>query len=347
VRDILARVAPRVEVVALSSDPAQTRSTCGVESTRLQSPREYLSRGYSAFEDADAVLVTGGTPFYDWDHASRLIHMGLARRNLPLACFGVGAKRIESLHGRLLTRLLLSGAARVSARDAVSRSRLGSFVDGVSLTGDSAICMEASQVGAKDAMIGAGVEPGDEVVVICPRELSPQNRAHYHDPVTSLLIASIRQSTARLADELLADGYGVVFIPMHCAASDDDAREIKQILELMKGTPLVVSEPLPPRVTAAFLGSATLVIGFRLHSLILAASRGTPVVGVGYDEKIRGFLEYAGVPDCVVEPCDLSMKAWELLREDGVGDLLRDSCAIMRRRVEAEAEAVVESLGLR
>jgi hypothetical protein len=115
----------------------------------------------------------------------------------------------------------------------------------------------------------------------------------------------------------------------------------------MKGTPLVVSEPLPPRVTAAFLGSATLVIGFRLHSLILAASRGTPVVGVGYDEKIRGFLEYAGVPDCVVEPCDLSMKAWELLREDGVGDLLRDSCAIMRRRVEAEAEAVVESLGLR
>jgi polysaccharide pyruvyl transferase WcaK-like protein len=347
VRDLLARVAPRVEVVALSSDPVQTRSTCGVESARLQSPREFLLRGYGAFEDADAVLVTGGTPFYDWDHTSRLIHMGLARRKLPLACLGVGAKRIESPHGRLLTRLLLSGAARISARDAVSRRRLGSFVDGVSLTGDSALCMEATQVGARDALTGVGVEPGDDVVVVCPRELSPRNKAHYHDPVTPSLIASIRQSTARLADKLLTEGYRVVFLPMHCAAADDDAREIRQILGLMKGTSLVVSEPLPPRVTAAFLGSTTLVVGFRLHALILAASRGTPVVGVGYDEKIRGFLEYAGVPDCVAEPCDLFARALEMLREDGVGDLLRDSCAIMRRRVEEEAETVVESLGLR
>jgi polysaccharide pyruvyl transferase WcaK-like protein len=334
-------------VVALSSDPAQTRSTCGVESARLQSPRECLLRGYGAFEGVDAVLVTGGTPFYDWDYASRLIHMGLARRNLPLACFGVGAKRIESPHGRLITRLLLSGAVRVSARDDVSRRRLGSFVNGVSLTGDSALCMEPSHVGLRDALRGAGVEPVGEVVVICPRELSPQNKAHYHDPASSSLIASIRQNTARLADHLLDEGYAVIFLPMHCAVGDDDANEIRQIRGLMKGTPLVVSEPLPPRTTAAFLGSVSLVVGFRLHSLILAASQGVLVISVGYDEKIRGFLEYAGVPDSVVEPGDLTAKTGELLRDDGVGDLLRDSCSIMRRRVEEETEVVVESLGLR
>jgi len=345
VRDIFARAAPKAEMVALSTDPAQTRSTCGVESFRLRSPREYLLRGYGVFEGVDAVLVTGGTPFYDWDHASRLIHMGLARRGIPFACFGVGAKRIDSPHGRWLTHLLASNAVRVSARDPISQRRLGSLIDGVSLTGDSALYMEPSPQHV--ALEKAGVEPGDEFVAICPRALSPQHRVHYHDPVPPSLIASIRQNTARLADRFLAEGRQVVFLPMHRSPGDDDSREIGEITGLMEGTPLVVTEPLSPRVTAALLGSASLVVGLRLHSLILAACRGIPVISVGYDDKIRGFMEYAGVPDCVVEPGELPGKASVLVRDDGVGDLLRESCAAMRRRVEEEAAAVAEAFGLR
>jgi polysaccharide pyruvyl transferase WcaK-like protein len=349
VRDLFKRVAPGTEIVALSSDPEQTRSTCRVESIKLQSPRGFLLGGYGgAFEGVDAFIVTGGTPFYDWDHASRFMHMGLARRRLPLACFGVGAKRIESAHGRWLTRLLLSGAVRVSARDRVSRSRLASLAGAVSLTGDSALYMvPAPKRDAEVALEKLGVEAGEDVVVLCPRALSPQNRTHYHDPVTPSLIASIRRGAARLADQLLDEGHRVMLLPMHCAAGDDDRCEMGEIERLMKGTPLTVTEPLPPRVTATLLGSASLVVGFRLHSLILAACQGVPVVGVGYDEKIRGFLEYVGVPDCVVEPDGLVTKARELMRDEGVGTLLRDSCLIMRHRVEEEAAIVAESLGLR
>ncbi len=348
-RDLFAEVAPTVEIVALSTAPAQTRDACGVESLLLQNPLGYLSYGYGAtFRDADAVVVTGGTPFYDWDHVSRLIHMGLARGGVPLACFGVGAKRIDSPHGRLLTRLILSGALRVSARDAFSRTRLGEISGRqVALTGDSALWVEPAPKGEIDALCKTlGLESGEEYVVICPRALSPINRAHYHDPVSATLIASIRENAAALADELTAAGYRTVFLPMHGAKADDDVGEIRAIEGLMKTTVTTIPRPLPPRVTAAFLGSASLVVGLRLHSLILAAAQGVPVVGVGYDEKIRGFMEYAGVSGCVVEPTDLRGKAFDVLGEDGLGEMLSDSCALMKRRVREEAVTLVESLGL-
>jgi polysaccharide pyruvyl transferase WcaK-like protein len=348
-RDLFAEVAPNVEIVALSTDPAQTRGICGVESLLLQNPLGYLSYGYGAtFRGADAVVVTGGTPFYDWDHVSRLIHMGLARGGVPLACFGVGAKRIDSPHGRLLTRLILSGALRVSARDAFSRTRLGEISGRqVALTGDSALWVEPAPKCEIDTLCKAlGFESGEEYVVICPRALSPLNRAHYHDSVSAALIASIRENIAALADELTTAGYNTVFLPMHCAKADDDAREIKVIEVQMKTTAVTILRPLHPRITAAFLGSASLVVGLRLHSLILAAAQGVPIVGVGYDEKIRGFMEYAGVPDCVVEPTDLRGKAFDVLGEVGLGGVLSDSCTLMRARVREEAEALVKSLGL-
>ncbi len=350
VKNLFSRASPGVEVAALSTDPAQTRATCGVESLQLLSPRGYLAHGYGdAFEDADAVVVTGGTPFYDWDHLSRLIHMWHARRGTPLACFGVGAKRIESPHGRRLTRVLLSDACSLSARDGVSRARLASISGkDVELTGDSALWMEPAPRGDADAVRrAAGVEPGDEMVVVCPRALSRLNRAHYHDRVSPTLIEAIRRSTADVADALVEAGHRVVFLPMHTAANDDDTQEIGIISGLMEAKPATIREPLAPPVAAALLGSASLVVGFRLHSLVLAAAQGVPVVGVGYDEKINGFMEYAGVPDCVVDPDGLREKAFAALGEEGLGDVLSDSCALMKRRVGEEAAAVVESLGLR
>ncbi|MCX6648168.1 MAG: polysaccharide pyruvyl transferase family protein [Candidatus Bathyarchaeota archaeon] len=348
VTDLFAEVAPGTEIVALSTDTAQTRATCGVESLPLTSPREYLTRGSDyreTFRGADAVLVTGGTPFYDWDHVSRFIHMGLARRGMPMVCFGVGSKRIESIHGRLLTRWLLSGAQKVSARDEASRTRLSGLSGrDVALTGDSALWMEPAPNGE---VKGAPGIVDDEVVVIAPRALSLLNQSHYHDPVSTALIVSIRVSLTRLADELLDAGYRVVFLPMHCSVGDDDRREIEMITGGMRGKPIQVSEPLAPRETAAFLGSASLVVGLRLHSLILAARQGVPVVSVGYDEKIRGFMEYSGVPECVVEPGGLSGRVFELLENDqGVGKILSGSCAMMRSRIRGEAVAVAETLGL-
>ncbi len=335
-------------MTALSIDPERTRDICGVEAERLLSPKEYLLRGanYDAFSHADVILVTGGTPLYDYDHLSRLIHMGLARREAPLACFGVGAKRIESPHGRWLTRRLLL-RTRISVRDKISKRRIEGITGGpVNLTGDSALFVEPAPRGTVQVLLEKmGIERG-QIAMICPRALSASNRAHYHDHITQLQIESIRIGLARAADKLSEAGYIVVFLPMHIASTDDDLAEIGSIRGSMIMPSHFLAKTLEPHAAAAFLGSASIVVGLRLHSLILAASQGVPVVSVGYDEKIRGFMDYAGVGGCVVEPVELASKALVVAaRGEELGVVLLGSCSVMRARIKEEASALVESLG--
>ena len=349
-KSVLREISTKVEITALSTDPEQTRAICGVNAERLLCPWEYPLRATEydrVFSRVDAILVTGGTPFYDYDHLSRFIHMRLARRGVPFACFGVGVKRINSPPGRWLTRWLLSDARRVSVRDVISRKRIENITGRpVSLTGDSAFFVEPAPNGAVYALFEKiGIERGEDLAVICPRALSASNRAHYHDPLSEEQIEFIRMGVARTADKLSEAGYTVIFLPMHSASNDDDLVEIRIVRRSMKLPSWIVGGTLDPHIVASFLGSASIVVGLRLHSLILAASRGVPIVSVGYDEKIRGFMEYAGVGDCVSEPTDLTGKALAVVaRGDKVGARLNESCSSMRARIREEASVIMESL---
>ena len=351
-RNILAEAMPGSELVALSTDPEQTERVCGVEAARLMSPRWLLAhvgeyRG--VFSGADAVIVTGGTPFYDWDHVSRLMHWGMARGvGKPVVCFGVGTKNIVSVHGRRLVGSLLARSERVSARDRVSWRRLEALSErDVSLTGDSALFLEpASRDVGESIILEAGLSSDHPPVVICPRALSGDNRAHYHDPVDGGRVTTIRLGLAHLADALLREGHQVLFVPFHVAEYDDDRREIGVIRAAMRERgAAALDRTLSPEAAASLLGSPSLVVGLRLHSLILAASQGVPVVSVGYDEKIAGFLDMAGVPECLAEPADLRRRVIDALeRREQLGVVLRESCTKMKERVMQEANMVAEML---
>ncbi len=76
VKNIFAKVLPDARLKALSIDPARTESVCHVDAVRLESPRALIrnrARYLERFRDAKACLVTGGTPFYDYGHISRVI----------------------------------------------------------------------------------------------------------------------------------------------------------------------------------------------------------------------------------------------------------------------------------
>ncbi len=350
-RRILTEAAPGSRLVALSSDPAQTERVCGVEAARLLNPRglpRHAAEYKRLFSGVDGVLVTGGTPFYDWDHASRLMHWGLALGSRkPVVCFGVGAKDVSSLHGRALIASLLMRSARVSARDRVSQRRLEALSGrAVSLTGDSALFLDpAPRNSTYNLLSEVGLSLDRPLVVVCPRFLSRDNRRHYHDPVSDERIASIRLGLACLADTLLEEGYRVLFVPLHGAEGDDDLREIGAIRASMRRRDSESLSFVPsPQVAASLLGSARLVVGLRLHSLIIAASQGVPVVSVGYDEKIAAFLDLAGAPGCLSEPVDLPVVASHALGDAGLGETLRQSCTQMRDRVMSEAREVVALL---
>jgi len=345
-REIMSRAIPGAGITALSTDPQYTRDACGVDAVRLQSPRgllrnreEYLS----AFRDADAVIVTGGTPIYDYGHVSRAIHMGLpAVQGKPMILFGVGARPLRSARGRELTRLLLRGASAISARDHYSRRVLAQVTtQPVTVTGDSALYVAPQPTGVRLERPAA---------VIAPRLLSPDHRAHYHAEVSAADAGRIRHMVARAADSLAGEGLSVYFAPLHTVRPDDDRLEAARIRNLMRGEPEDLDRPANPGEALSLLASADLVIGLRLHSLVLAASAGTPMASVDYDPKIGGFAEMAGLGRYVCQPGDglaaLADAAHRALEEkDAVREQLRARVEAMRRRIMGEAARVSGLLG--
>lgn len=362
-RRVLNQVLSDIEIVAVSSDPEQTRRVCGVEAIPLLSPLGVLRRDgasleayIDAFGGADACIVSGGTPIYDYGHASRLLHFGfpgvVGRR---LFCFGIGAKPIRSGVGIALTRALVNRAELVSTRDYQSRDelvRIGVETQ-IAVTGDSSLFLPTAggSVGSRK-LSECGVEASGGVAAICPRVLSPDHRSHYHEPVSRGAVDGIRRALAMVADALMEDGLDVVFIPMHRVAPDDDTVEIRKIIDLMHGrTAAVVDVGMTPRDAMAVLGRVDLVLGLRLHSLILAAAQGVPVVGVDYDRKIRGFMELAGVGDYLWRPSEPPWALIERVRmglddSGSIGERLRHSCDGMKERILGEAARLAYLLGV-
>lgn len=338
---------PEVKLKALSIDPERTEKVCDVEAVKLESPKTLVRsrrRYLKLFKETDACLVTGGTPFYDYGHISRAIHMGLPALNeKKLICFGVGSKPITSLKGREITRVLVGKSSLVSTRDNRSKDILQSIVKPrardttfpMTVTGDSALMM-APEIRAG----GSGNK-----VFFCPRRLSSDNRSLYHERLEEATIKRIRHMQARTADRLATLGYDVCFLPFHTVPPDDDREEIRMVRNLMSEDSSVLPRPDSPLHGLELISSGRLVVGLRLHSLVLAASCGVPFSTVDYDIKMRGFMEHLGVEDFCVPSTgrverlsDVSEKVLE--NEKKVTNILHRRVGWMRNGIQAEAKKI-------
>ncbi|UCH57226.1 MAG: polysaccharide pyruvyl transferase family protein [Candidatus Bathyarchaeota archaeon] len=359
-RRLLTKCIPGVEIVALSTDPVYTKRICGVEAIPLRSPKELLNpskwwevNAYKRiFSEVDACIMTGGTPIYDYGHLSRTIHLTLPKLlGKKLICFGIGAKPIHSTTGRLLIKNLLRQANAISTRDHPSKivlKDLGLDKE-IMVTGDSALFLEPEPASER-ILESSTVDIGTPVFAVCPRALSQDYKRHYHSPLSEDIIAQIRRSVARTADRLSETGLHVVFIPLHRVPPDDDLMEVARIRALMREPSKVVTSISTPGELMGVLGRMELVLGLRLHALILGAAHGIPVIGIDYDPKIRGFMELAGIPEYLcqleIDSESLSERAMSALDEkQALKDRLTSSCQKIRSRIKREAARVASILG--
>lgn len=289
---------PEAELTALSIDPEYTEAHSGIHAEQIESPRTLLrnrERYLALFSETDVHLLTGGTPFYDYGHLSRMIHMGLPALNRRrVICFGVGSKPITTLMGREITRMLLKNASIISTRDVISKQILqpltGTLVKPVTVTGDSALALDSVESTRKN-----------NHVLFCPRRLTETHKVLYHQKIDQPVINRIRHMQARTADHLIELGYNVSFMPFHCVQPDDDIEEIRIIKNLMHSEPDTLQRPKDTTQALEIIGQATIIVGLRLHSLILASMQGTPHVSIDYDIKIQGFMEHVNSESYLTE----------------------------------------------
>lgn len=82
-----------------------------------------------------------------------------------------------------------------------------------------------------------------------------------------------------------------LLIPFH---PSKDREPSQRLVEALEGQAYLIKGDYAPREITGLLRCCDMVVGMRLHSLILACAAGIPLIGLSYDPKVERFCRRAG-----------------------------------------------------
>ncbi|HUY41450.1 MAG TPA: polysaccharide pyruvyl transferase CsaB [Candidatus Dormibacteraeota bacterium] len=323
---------PDAGLDVLSATPQATATRYGVGATQrweLRAVRRAIAR-------ADAVVCGGGGLLQSATSLRSLFYYaGIVREAIRLRrktmIFAQSIGPLDRL-GAMLVRRFCRGVDRATVRDERSRALLSSLLPGtrVERTADPVFLYDAApSVDLTREGLGAGSEP---YAIVCVREA----------PGFAAGVALLARAADRLAQ---AHGIRVAFLPLGGAA---DAAASTTVIRACSAPAVLLPEPALATAAAAIAG-ARLVVGMRLHALVLAARYAVPFVAVPYDPKVSALLDDLEYP---LEPLLLPQRGAraqdvEALVDAAVArhDELRAHLAARIERVRALAERNFDVLG--
>lgn len=325
---------PSVELEVLSATPAATARHHRVLSTARWDWRAIRR----AIGRADVVLSGGGGLLQNATSLrSLLYYAGIlreairARRKTMVFAQSVGPL---DLWGRFVVRQFCRGLDRATVRDERSRELLRQLLPKtpVEQTADPVFLYDAPEAATDLASEGLGPESGAYAVI------SVRKIAAFGEMPTVV---------ARVVDRL-AERYNIrsAFLPLGGAG---DAAASTDVIRACTSNPMLLPEsPLPK--AAAILRGARVVIGMRLHSLVLAARYAVPFLSLAYDPKVSALcddLEYPLAPLWRAGERRPADDAIDALVDRLVGDRDALSAHLDERRanVQAAAERNFDALG--
>lgn len=292
---------PGIEISVLSANPEDTAKTYGVEAYGRMSPREVV-KGLLA---SDLVVFGGGSLLQDdTSFRSLLYYLSIifASRTFgkPVAVYANGVGPIRSWVGRLLTKLALSSAKRITVRDPESEKllrRIG-VKRPVRVTADPAFLLTPCTSERRNQILASAGIPEDKPIVWLALRPGKAPESFYRSfvPVMGILRSKGYEPCFLVMQEQDAELVPLVNRWLS-EASQDESRSVSG---------------LNPREALAVLEKAEFCIGMRLHTLILSARATVPFIGVEIDPKLGAFCRAAG---CPVIPNPASVKSTDLALE--------------------------------
>lgn len=249
---------------------------------------------------ASDLLIYGGGDIINGNLKS-MSFVGLALiLGLPVMCCGVGVVPIKSPLKRFMTRIVVNQVNSITVRDEESKERLeslGVIKPEVIVTSDLAFLLPSTlnrenllqrmnkQLSNSSLKIGMSIRPFDSMY-------------HFYGVWNeNILINHI----ANLCDYLVREyDASIIFIPMvlkqRCKEyhtnleADDELSE--RIIRKMKNkhSTTVIKDDYAPEDILGLMSEMNLIIGARLHSLVLATRVGVPVIAIAYAPKIEAFM---------------------------------------------------------
>ncbi|AFC27069.1 CsaB [Paenibacillus mucilaginosus 3016] len=267
--------------VVLSVNPAETARTYGVESAHRMRPMEL----WKALRGADGLISGGGSLLQDETSPKTIpYYLGVIRLaqllGKPVFVYsqGIGPVHRPKFFGWI--RSAFQRCRVVTVRDEESKALL-------------------QQMG----LSGSEVEVVPDPVMGMPLK----NAARHRDPagadsgLAPVIGVSVRfwnkdrselDAAAEALRKVMEETDAVVrFLPFHLPSDEEASEYVAQRLgETYKHRISIAKGVTHPQDMLAETASVSVLLGMRLHSLIYAAGRYVPMVGISYDPKIDQFL---------------------------------------------------------
>ncbi len=313
----LRAAAPQIELAVLSRNPERAARDFGARALR-PGWRGSLAV-WRAAAQADLVLCGGGGLFQDDDSLVKMpywaVRVGLARiLSGRVVGYALGVGPLRAASSRLFARLAFACMEQVSVRDRRAQKVAQELTTRpVAVLPDPALVLRPEDSETARRWLAARGVPLDGrplIGVAARRWFPPQARLIPHRVTSRLPVADPHASPqgealtlllAQVLDRIAARrGAHVLFLPTYTARSEADDRVCEQVRARMtQPAQMLLIDDAP--LYKAVCGELSVVLGGRMHPTILAASAGTPVVGLAYNQKFHGFFELIGASDRVLD----------------------------------------------
>ena len=275
---------PDIRINVFSASPKKTMREYAVDSSF-----RFDFCGLSKALKNTKMLVNGGGSLIQDATSSRSLryytHVIKKAKKLGCKVFvyanGIGpvSDKNVKLAGEALS--LCDGITLRESSSVSELSRLGISPDAATVTADPAITLRGcSSKRAKELLQNIGIVDGRKIVAVSVRDW-PKN-----DPSLFASLAAVLDETCEKYD------VDILFVPMKMP---DDLKTTRKVASLMKRTAFICEKDLPYDELIGIISQSYLMIGMRLHTLIFSVGAAIPTVGIIYDPKIDGFLDYVDV----------------------------------------------------
>ncbi|MFA5855077.1 MAG: polysaccharide pyruvyl transferase family protein [Candidatus Gracilibacteria bacterium] len=252
-----------------------------------------------AIRDADLIILGGGGLFTDeesffapliwYKQASAFV-----RAHKPYICYGQSVGALKSWWNRYLTKLVFSRALAVHVRDHESAKLL-------------------EKLGIEGKKVTVGIDPAISYFKEISKEISEENARACPALAVAEAGKGVGEKAAKKSDILLlslrlwpkfsekewnlhvqtakniAEEQNLK--PVLLGMDTKNEKEISLLRDVARKNDFEVFEPVSARSAYEGIAKAKMLIGMRLHSIIMATCAGTSYVAIPYSPKVEGFLK--------------------------------------------------------
>jgi len=290
-----------LKLVVFCRNPEKVSDQYGVKSVHSQSGRHWLERIWE-LKTAGLYILGGGGLIKDYGGSSASLEGWLEilrlckKLHVKTALCAVGVENIRYPRSKTVLKQVLDKVDFITVRDEDSKNLLKEIgiENNIDVISDPAILLTEG----KTRKLAEKKNDRLVRVIVCVRHWFDQG-FFIADPAKNENLANALSRTL----DFLVDNYNVRidFIPMRTVSYDDDREMAKEIVKYMKNKNKAALHLYSTSTSVdeftREVDRCTLVIGMRLHSLILAAASGVPIIGLEYMPKVKAFMASIGMQE--------------------------------------------------